>query len=666
MRDSTRRRAANANQLHRNSWENCVVTSGDRDQFGLPQTIRYSLTRELAGQSFGFTKIRTAKIELFDLMGFHRDTGEELTPVSKEIVELWKEQQARKTAKPVDPDIYPPFDPDGRAQIWYYHSTDGEYEFFDHPGYEPQTGEALIIITRDVLDQWRTWKKQNAEQKCYVLTRDGKVTYGEHPGIDPATGRECRPVKPEIVERLQEYAAGKRAQPITDPNPTFFDERSGEPIVWYYRSKDNKIQIFNLMGFDSETGDELIPITKEVVEQWKIQSKKQPPRVPNLVDPDKYVFFDPLSGNPRGWYWQGSDGSYKFYDGPGFQAQTGDPLKIATRDVVTQWKDKQTNPMTPKKAPNSVQIGKDTVFFDPVTGRPLLWYWRRDEGEYEFFDGPGFDPQNGQPLQSFTREALSQYQSEIAEKDKELQSAQEAKSKADAAKKKEDAERQLNEQKKEELDKKLRAEAAQRRTEAAQRCDHLAANPNDAQRVGQGVSYVELRPLADQAVDACEAAIQQNPNELRFQYQLARALELAGDGAAHVRNRQRAMGIEQVLVAKGYAAAFDNLASMYRDRNDLGTAVPLFRKGIDLGNSDSMVSLADLLDDQRVVPQSPDETALALYKRAADLGNQNGVRGYQALIAKAQETQQQQLQQLQNRRLMLQFLGGVLRNIPNR
>ena len=441
-----------------------------------------------------FYKNKDGEIELFDLMGFHRDTGEELTSVSKEIVELWKEQQARKSAKPVDPDIYPPFDPgNGRAQIWYYHFTNGEYEFFDHPGYEPQTGEALTIINMDVLDRWRRWKAQNAEQKCYVLTRDGKVTYGEHPGIDPATGRECRPVKPEIVERLQEYTTGKRAQPITEPSPTFFDPRSGEPIVWYYRSKEDKIQIFNLMGFHPDTGEELIPITKEVVEDWKIQSTKQPPRVPNLVDPEKYVFFDPLTGNPRAWYWQSTGGSYEFYDGPGFQPQTGDPLKIATRDVVTEWKDKRTNPTTRKKAPNRVEIGKDTVFFDPVTGSPLLWYWRRDKAEYEFFDGPGFDPQNGQLLQSFTKEALAQYQQEIAEKAKQLKAEQERMEVEQKARQEAEAKKQAEQKRRAEEDEHRRAEETERQTSAARTCDQLAANPNDAHRVAQGTPYADLK-----------------------------------------------------------------------------------------------------------------------------------------------------------------------------
>jgi TPR repeat protein len=103
---------------------------------------------------------------------------------------------------------------------------------------------------------------------------------------------------------------------------------------------------------------------------------------------------------------------------------------------------------------------------------------------------------------------------------------------------------------------------------------------------------------------------------------------------------------------------------MYRwDRKDIATATALFRKGAELDDSDSMISLADLIENNQVMPESPNETPLGLYKRAADLGNQNAIRGYQAEVANAQQMHQQQVQQLQQQRIMLQFMGTVLRNI---
>jgi hypothetical protein len=137
----------------------------------------------------------------------------------------------------------------------------------------------LWIGTRD-----KFFDRSGAAIKCYVVTRDGKVSYGEQPGIDQATGRQCRPVTPEMVERLEEYKKGKLPLRIAESDPTFFSSRTGEPIVWYYQSKQKGIELFDLMGFHPETGVELTPITKEVVETWRQQPKQR--CTPSRVDPE--------------------------------------------------------------------------------------------------------------------------------------------------------------------------------------------------------------------------------------------------------------------------------------------------------------------------------------------------------------------------------------------
>ena len=512
-------------------------------------------------------------------------------------------------------------------------------------------GHSLVLwyATRD-----KPFDQRGNAVKCYVLTRDGQVSYGEHVGIDPATGRQCRPLTVEMWERLQKYAAGKRPQRVTASNPVFFDPRSGEPIIWYSKAQDGSIEIFDLMGFHPNTGEELLPATKEVAEQWKKQEEEKARRIPKLIpEPDKYVFFDPLNGQARGWYWQGGDGRYEFYDSQGYHPQTGDKLQVVTRDILDDWQNRRKDPTAPVRVPNRVKITTETVFFDPLSGNPKLWYWQRDRGDYEFFDGPGFHPQNGQALQSFTREILKQYQQEIDERTRQLKAEQERiererKAKLEAEEKKKV--RQEEEQRK-------REEEAKRLSEAALKCDQLAANPVDPHRVGNGVPYKALKFQAAEAVDACETARTQNPGELRFQYQLARALELAGDGQVHAKNRHRAFEIHQRLVKAGYISAFDNLADLYMyDRNDLGKGVAILRQGIELGDSDSMLTLAQLIENGSVTPQSPNETPLELYKRAADLGNENGARAYQQL-------QQGQALQLEQQKMMLQFMGNVLNNV---
>jgi hypothetical protein len=531
------------------------------------------------------------------------------------------------------------------------------------------TGLGLLLIGHSLVLWYATrdkpFDREGHAIKCYVLTRDGQVSYGERVGIDPATGRQCRSVTPEMFERLQKYAAGKRPHVVAGSNPVFFDPRSGEPIVWYYKNKDGDIEIFDLMGFHPDTGEELLPISKEVAQLWKKQSDEKDRRVPKLIsEPDKFVFFDPLNGRARAWYWLTADGRYEFYDSAGYQPQTGDKLELVTREVVSKWKDGQNNPVTPSRAPSRVQINSDTVFFDPVSGNPRLWYWRREKGDYEFFDGPGFHPQNGQPLQSFTKDNLTQYQQEIEEKGKQLKAEQERIEAEQKAKQQAEATKQAEQRQRAEADQRKREEETRRLSEAARKCDDLAANPGDPRKASAGVPYGALKPLALEAVDACEIAVQQNPAELRFKYQLARALELAGEGRLRKNNRQRALEMHSNLVRAGYVAAFDNLASLYWfDRNDRTAAMVTWRKGIDSGDADSMMSLADLIDNGKVVPQSASETPLELYRRAAELGNENGARAYQAELVKAEQQRQLQIQQLEQQRIILQTIGGILQGV---
>jgi TPR repeat protein len=75
----------------------------------------------------------------------------------------------------------------------------------------------------------------------------------------------------------------------------------------------------------------------------------------------------------------------------------------------------------------------------------------------------------------------------------------------------------------------------------------------------------------------------------------------------------------------------------------LAKGVAMLRRGIELGDTDSMLTLAELIENGSVAPQNPNETPLELYKRAAELGNDNGARACQGELAKAQQAQQQQM-----------------------
>src|SRR5262245_9568661 len=97
--------------------------------------------------------------------------------------------------------------------------------------------------------------------KSYVVTRDA-IRYCERPGTDPTTGRQCSAVTPEIAERIEKYNSGVRPSRITGVTPVFFAPTTGNPVVWYSRSPDGEVELFDLMGFNPTTGEELQPINR--------------------------------------------------------------------------------------------------------------------------------------------------------------------------------------------------------------------------------------------------------------------------------------------------------------------------------------------------------------------------------------------------------------------
>jgi hypothetical protein len=56
-------------------------------------------------------------------------------------------------------------------------------------------------------------------------------------------------------------------------------------------------------------------------------------------------------------------------------------------------------------------------------------------------------------------------------------------------------------------------------------CDTLASNPNDPQRKAPGVLPDKINPTL--AVPACEKAVAQYPDDMRLNFQLGRAYEIA-------------------------------------------------------------------------------------------------------------------------------------------
>lgn len=67
-----------------------------------------------------------------------------------------------------------------------------------------------------------------------------------------------------------------------------------------------------------------------------IPKKPTKPAVRITATPE--AFFDPLSGDPKVWYWQSRTGEFEFYDNAGFHPGTGELLKPVSREVINVWR----------------------------------------------------------------------------------------------------------------------------------------------------------------------------------------------------------------------------------------------------------------------------------------------------------------------------------------
>jgi WD40 repeat protein len=85
-------------------------------------------------------------------------------------------------------------------------------------------------------------------------------------------------------------------------------------------------------------------------------------------------------------------------------------------------------------------------------------------------------------------------------------------------------------------------------------CDRLAGFPQDPQKRTWGVAFDNIK---EGAVAACRAALAKQPDEPRYMYQLARALNKQGETA-------EARDLLERAAARGYAAAHNNIGFYYQ------------------------------------------------------------------------------------------------------
>lgn len=148
-------------------------------------------------------------------------------------------------------------------------------------------------------------------------------------------------------------------------------------------------------------------------------------------------------------------------------------------------------------------------------------------------------------------------------------------------------------------------------------CDNLSADPEDPNKVGQGLKLENQGEAFDfdRAIDACIAAIEYAPDQPRFYYQLARLLNFLGMA-------EEAEAYADIAVEAGYPSSFFLSAEMkmLEERDDaFFDAIDLLKLGAKAGDAASKAMLAELVppgtDLFRPMPVPSDDAILNAYGR---------------------------------------------------
>lgn len=116
---------------------------------------------------------------------------------------------------------------------------------------------------------------------------------------------------------------------------SYFAFSEGKVLKWYALTPDG-VKFFDRAGVEPVYGITLKPVTPEVIRNLKLLQKGDF----RPVDPNDIPFFNPITGEPQVWYYQDPDGTYDFFDKPGYHPITGDPLKPVTKQIYFEWREK--------------------------------------------------------------------------------------------------------------------------------------------------------------------------------------------------------------------------------------------------------------------------------------------------------------------------------------
>jgi hypothetical protein len=120
---------------------------------------------------------------------------------------------------------------------------------------------------------------------------------------------------------------------------SYFDYYNGEPLKWYAETPEG-LRFYDSPGYDPVYNNKLKPTTPGIIEKYKKQQLNMYPKRIILTSVEGVEFFDSISGKPKIWYYQDTEGSFEFFDGPGFHPTYNAELKPVTPGIIINLKKK--------------------------------------------------------------------------------------------------------------------------------------------------------------------------------------------------------------------------------------------------------------------------------------------------------------------------------------
>jgi hypothetical protein len=112
-----------------------------------------------------------------------------------------------------------------------------------------------------------------AAQRWYAITPEG-IRFFDSSGFDPKYGLKLEPVTAELAVNLARAERGQTPSRLVVnklDDIQFFDTLSGQPRIWYFKNAAGEVELYSQAGHHPAYGDQLRPITREVVSALRQQ-----------------------------------------------------------------------------------------------------------------------------------------------------------------------------------------------------------------------------------------------------------------------------------------------------------------------------------------------------------------------------------------------------------